>query len=405
MREFRFGVIACVVTVMCVVTAGAQTFTVLHRFGFKTDGQRPTGGLTWGPGDTVLFGTTTVGGTYNAGTVFQISPSGRETVLYSFGAGADAVLPAATLARGPGGTLYGTSEAGGEFKRGTVFKLAKVGNTVQETVVYSFQGGTDGYNPESGLVWDSAGDLYGTTGNGGGGTACYLGCGTVFKIDATTGQETVLYAFQGSPDGANPPRGLVRDSAGNLYGTTTSGGASNNGTVFMLSPSGQETILHSFTGAPDGAGPWDGLLRDASGNLFGTTSEGGTGTNFECAGVGCGTVFEVTSSGVESVLYSFSGAINDDEGFPWGGLVEDSAGNLYGTTAGEGSGNSACVTNGGCGTVFKLDPAGKLTTLHSFSFSDGAWPWSTLTMDPSGNLYGTTLDGGLKIGTVFKLTP
>lgn len=250
------------------------------------------------------------------------------------------------------------------------------------------------------------GNLYGTTISGGGAAGCLFGCGTVFKINATTGQETVLYAFGGSPNGANPPRGLVRDSAGNLYGTTTSGGASNNGTVFMLSASGQEAILHSFMGSPDGAQPSSGLLRDAAGNLFGTTSFGGNSNNvFECGPGECGTIFEVTNSGVESVLYSFSGAPNGDESFPMGGLVEDSAWNLYGTTAGAGSGTSSCVTSGGCGTIFKLDQAGTLTTLHNFSFSDGASPRATLTMDASGNLYGTALDGGLKIGTVFKITP
>jgi uncharacterized repeat protein (TIGR03803 family) len=284
-----------------------------------------------------------------------------------------------------------------------VFKLAKVGNTLQETTVYSFQGGTDGAFPGSGLVWDAAGNLYGTTTSGGGTLGRY---GTVFKVNATTGQEIVLYAFGGSPDGEYPARGIVRDSAGNLYGTTQNGGASNYGTVFMLSANGQETILHSFTGPPDGALPIAGLLRDAAGNLFGTTNFGGNVNNFnDCGPLGCGTVFKITSSGVESVLYNFTGVTNSDEGLPTGGLVEDSAGNLYGTTAAGGVNNSSCVTSGGCGTIFKLDQAGTLTTLHNFSFSDGDYPQATLTMDASGNLYGTTLDGGLKIGTVFKLTP
>jgi uncharacterized repeat protein (TIGR03803 family) len=408
MRKFRFRVIACVVTVICIATADAQTFTILHRFGFKTDGARSTGGLIFGPGDTELYGTTMAGGTNKMGTVFQISPSGRESVLYSFGNDPDGNNPSASLVRGPGGTLYGTTSFGGPHGFGTVFKLAKVGNTVQETTVYSFQGGTDGAGPNSGLVWDAAGNLYGTTISGGG-TDCLSGsggCGTVFKINAATGQETVLYAFKGFPDGENPPRGLVRDSVGNLYGTTQIGGASNYGTVFMVSANGQETILHSFTGPPDGAMPAAGLLRDAAGNLFGTTASGGNSNNFaECGPLACGTVFKVTNTGVESVLYNFSGSTNTDESFPFGGLVEDSAGNLYGTTAGAGVANSSCVTSGGCGTIFKLDHAGTLTTLHNFSFSDGASPRATMTMDGSGNLYGTTLDGGLSIGTVFKLTP
>ena len=408
MRVIRFGVIACIATVLCIATAEAQTFTVLHRFGgSRTDGQRPIASMIWGPGNTTLFGVTTVGGPNGGGTVYQVSLSGRETFLYSFGSGTDAALPT-TLVRGPGGTAYGTSTGGGNFQRGTIFKVAKVGNTLQESVLYSFKGGTDGSNPSSGLVWDAAGNLYGTTSGGGGSAACFGGCGTVFKVNSTTGQETVLHTFQSSPDGAGPASGLVRDSAGNLYGTTEFGGASNDGTVFMLSPNGVMTILHSFTGTPDGNGPFAGLLRDSAGNLFGTTSNGGTSTNPECGFFGCGTVFEITSGGVESVLYSFSGTDDADEGGPSGGLVEDTAGNLYGTAMGFNNG-ATCVDPGagGCGTIFKLDPSGTLTTLHNFSWSDGAAPWATMIMDSSGNLYGNTISGGLGLGNgvVFKLTP
>ena len=188
--------------------------------------------------------------------------------MYSFRAAPDGNAPQAALVLAPDGTLYGTTNKGGSAGYGTVFKLAEVNGTYQETVVYSFQGGNDGASPSSALVLDAAGNLYGTTASGGG-----AGGGTVFKID-TTGQETVLYAFQGVPDGAYPFRGLIEDSSGNLYGTTTAGGVYGAGTVFMLNASGQETILHSFAGSPDGAAPYGALFRDAAGNLFGTTSIG-----------------------------------------------------------------------------------------------------------------------------------
>ncbi len=401
MRRIGFGRIACIVAVFCAVSAEAQTLTTLHFFQGNGDGTFPAGSLIFGPGETMLYGTTQAGGHGNYGTVFQISPSGEETVLYRFRSTPDGREPSATLAGGPGNAVYGTTQLGGSAGAGTVFKLARVKNTLQETVVSSFQGGADGLDPSCGLVLDAAGNMYGTTPIGGGTGCGGLGCGTVFKI-APTGQETILYRFEGVPDGANPYRGLVRDSAGNLYGTTGVGGVSNVGTVFMLNANGEETILHNFAGPPDGTFPYAGLLRDAAGNLFGTT--GGGGDNPLCPS-GCGTVFEITSTGGEVVLYSFSGGADGDD--PSGGVVEDKAGNLYGTTAG-GGGSPAnyCGFLGGCGTVFELDQAGTLTTLHQFNEGDGAGPGATLTLDSSGNLYGTTGGGGSSnFGTVFKLTP
>jgi uncharacterized repeat protein (TIGR03803 family) len=406
MREFRIGVIACVVTLMCIATADAQTFTVLHRFddtkGAK-DGRYPFGALIWGPGGT-LYGTTDAGGgVVNAGTVFQVSPSGQESVLYSFRMAPDGKMPQGALVLGPDGTSYGTTNEGGSAGFGTVFKLVNVNGTYRETVVYSFQGGNDGAYPSSSLVLDAAGNLYGTTFYGGE-TSCFLGCGTVFKIDAN-GQETIVYAFGGAPDGAYPYSGLIEDSAGNLYGTTTAGGSQNQGTVFTLNPNGQETILHNFAGPPDGAGPYAGLFRDAAGNLFGTTQTGGNKLG-NCSGFGCGTVFEVKSTGEEVVLYSFFNWKNG--GNPYGGVVEDKAGNLYGTTLGLGNTSIECHYYGRCGTIFKLHPNGTLTTLHTFTNSgDGAFPRDSLIVDESGNLYGTSSgnsDTGSQ-GTVFKLTP
>jgi uncharacterized repeat protein (TIGR03803 family) len=408
MREFRFGVIACIITVICAVTADAQTFTILHTFeGLKggKDGKYPIGSLTWGPGG-ILYGTTQAGGgVANAGTVFQVSLSGQESVLYSFRAAPDGKMPQGAVTLGPDGTLYGTTNEGGSAGYGTVFKLVPVNGTYKETIVYSFQGGTDGaYPSSSGLVLDGAGNLYGTTFYGGGTGCSGLGCGTVFKIDPT-GQETILYAFGPVPDGENPNAGLIEDSDGNLYGTTTAGGTDNKGTAFMFNTSGQETILHSFAGSPDGSFPYAGLFRDAAGNLFGTT-EGGGDKPTGCFEQGCGTVYEITSAGEEEVLYSFFNW--SDEGRPIGGVVEDKAGKLYGTTPSGTDSSIACSVYEKCGTVFMLSPKGILTTLYRFTNDgDGAEPEDSLIMDASGNLYGTTRGDARtgSYGNVFELTP
>src|SRR5450631_3649040 len=206
---------------------------------------------------------------------------------------------------------------------------------------------------------------------------------------------TVLYNFTGSPDGAAPFADLVRDSEGNLYGTTLVGG-NNSGTVFEVSANGTETILHTFRGKRDGSEPWAGLVRDRQGNLYGTTGNGGA-FNF-------GVVFEVTKAGKERVLYSFAGL--PDGQHPMAGLVRDAAGNFHGTTSGGGGGN--CNYGAGCGTVFMLSKSGTETVLHSFTGGtmDGATPVARLVRDASGNLYGTTNGGGASgLGTVFKVDP
>ena len=205
----------------------------------------------------------------------------------------------------------------------------------------------------------------------------------------------VLYNFNAA-DGLNPKSGLVRDKEGNLYGTTSYGGASHGGTVFKVDTAGRETVLHIFTG-PDGIGPSAGLVRDKEGNLYGTTGGGGvSGGGLS----GEGTVFRLDTAGRESVLHSFTGP---DGANPIAGLIRDEAGNLYGTTAFGGFLNCAGT---GCGVVFKLDPAGNETVLHSFTWPDGAFPFAGLVQDKAGNLYGTTTDGGASgFGTVFTLAP
>jgi uncharacterized repeat protein (TIGR03803 family) len=275
------------------------------------------------------------------------------------------------------------------------------------SVLYSFTGGSDGSSHNAALIMDKAGNLYGTTEFGGAATCGVAGCGTVFRLD-TSGNETVLHGFTGSPgDGANPNAALLMDKAGNLYGTTlygstgpciSPGGAAGCGTVFKLDRSGNETVLHTFTGSGgDGANPFAALIMDKVGNLYGTTESGGTG---KCLGVapGCGTVFKLDTSGNETVLHSFAGPAGDGS-TPVASLIMDKAGNLYGTTAQGGAFNF--------GTVFKLDTSGNETILYSFTGgSDGCLPPAALIIDKEGNLYSTTIGGGVcGYGTVFKLVP
>jgi uncharacterized repeat protein (TIGR03803 family) len=264
----------------------------------------------------------------------------------------------------------------------------------QYSGLHSFVAGSDGKFPQASVVRDASGNLYGTTIDGGGSTNCEFGCGVVFKIDVS-GHETVLHSFSGT-DGEYLTAGLIVDDAGNLFGTAQTGGSSNDGLVFKLDPSGNETVLHNFTGGTDGAGPHAALLRDASGNLYGSTGVGGSSG---CGGHGCGVVFKIDSNGNESVFHSFSGT---DGSGPSGALIQDAAGNFYGATQ-EGGSSSGC-RGLGCGVVFKLDPSGNETVLHSFSGADGAYPGGPLIRDSAGNLYGTTIGGGSSNdGIVFKI--
>jgi uncharacterized repeat protein (TIGR03803 family) len=371
-------------------TANAQTFQLLYQFRSGNGGSQPFASLIRDSKGN-LYGTTMIDGAYSYGTVFKISPAGKETVLYSFkGTGGDGANPVAPLVRDAAGNVYGTTENGGTFGGacrafgcGIVFKITPAG---KETVLYQFTGTAgDGLNPGQGLVRDSAGNLYGTNFSGGA-----YGRGTVFKLDPT-GTETVLYSFgANNPDGIFPFGGsLIRDSAGNLYGTTELD-SSQSGTVFKLDPNGTETILHFFNyGSGDGEDPYGTLVRDAAGNIYGVTNFGGT--------FGNGIVFKLDASNTETVLYSFSGT-GGDGADPGGGLVRDRAGNLYGTTN---SGGSAYL-----GTVFKLAIDGTETILHSFSGRDGHLPQLGLVRDSKGNLYGTTQYGGAHGGgVVFKITP
>jgi len=368
-------------------------------FGFPegTDGSQPWAGVTLDPSGN-LYGTTLYGGAFNSGAVYKENPAGRETVLYSFVnpvlIGEIAGSPSGGVTIDAAGNLYGAVSEPYPYTagHGWLYKIDASGN---QSVVYMFAGGASGSQPTGTLTLDSGGNIYGTTHQGGKSTV-----GVVFKV-SPDGQETVLHEFTGAPDGGNPMGGLVRDAAGVLYGTTPHGGAANNGpgcgVVFKLAPNGQETILHTFTG-PDGCGPQPDLVSDAAGNLYGTTLNGGV-----VAGPadGCGVVFKLDPAGNESVLHAFTCGADGAE--PTGGLVRDPAGNLYGTTTLGGSGTSG----DGYGVVFEIDPSGNTTVLYTFTGGeDGGRPEAGVTRDSAGNLFGTAPMGGANLsGVLFKLTP
>ena len=368
-------------------SAKGQTLTTLHSFEY-VDGTA-TGPLTGVIRDAAgnLYGTTTGGGDVSCyepagcGTVFKLDRTGEKTVLHSFTRGADGARPFAGLIRDTAGNLYGTTGEGGTFNFGTVFKVDATG---AETVLHSFNW-VDGLGPAAGVIRDAIGNLYGTTEYGGASLN-----GTVFKLDIN-GTETVLYTFSGGADGESP-NAVIRDKAGNFYGTTYSGGRQDNGTIFKVDKTGKKTTLYTFTRPPstrnvDGVTPNSGLVL-YKGALYGTTVGGGA--------FGWGTVFKIDQSKRETLLYSFKGG--PDGSTPQGGLVRDAAGNLYGATGYGGEWNK--------GTVYKVDPRGNETVLYSFTGADGDTPSGGLIRDAAGNLYGTTMFGGVYGGgTVFKLAP
>jgi uncharacterized repeat protein (TIGR03803 family) len=306
--------------------AQAQTYSVLYKFKGQPDGAYPSAVIQDAMGN--LYGTTKRGGAYNLGTVFKLSKTG-ETVLYSFcpggNPGTDGYNPRAGLIRDAGGNLYGTTTGGGTgCGCGVVFEVDTTG---AYSVLYNFAGGLDGSGPMAGLIQDASGNFYGTTFTGGGsGCRNGYGCGTVFKLE-TTGKETVLYSFGGSSrDGVYPTSGVIQDANGNFYGETWLGGVHNKGTVFKLSNTGAETVLYGFRAKLYGGGPIGGLTQDANGNLYGTTAGGGNNNN--------GQVFKLSNTAKETALYRFRGGA--DGAAPVGGVIRDARGNLYGTTVGGG---------------------------------------------------------------------
>lgn len=387
------------------VLASAQTFTTLVSLD-RNDGSEPDlVSLVQGT-DGNLYGTTMFGGVNkrNSGTVFRITPGGALSTLHSFcsqpgcteGGG-----PYAGLLLGTNGLFYGTTPSGGVNMGGTIYRITP-GGTLSALYSFCLQAKcADGSGPVGALVQGSDGALYGTTEAGGADNH-----GTVFKINSA-GTLTTLYSFHG-PDGNLPAAALLQASDGNFYGTTEYGGSSSLcnlgcGTVFEITPAGVLTTLHSFDNR-DGREPLSGLIQGSDGNLYGTTSLGGSGS--ACRDH-CGTLFKITLSGTFTTLHSFD---LTDGYAPTGTLIEATDGNFYGTTGS--GGDLSCGGAGlGCGTVFEITPGGTLTTLHTFEGPDGQSPSGGIVQATNGTFYGTTTSGGTShacsggpCGTVFSLS-
>jgi uncharacterized repeat protein (TIGR03803 family) len=418
--------VLAIVFAFLVATAQAQSFNVLYNFTGMADGARPdTGVIVDSAGR--LYGTAFAGGTGH-GTVFSLKPHGSSwifSVLYTFTGGTDGANPLSRVVFGPDGALYGSAAYGGmgtcsyqgATGCGTVYKLQPpitvckaVSCPWNQHVLYSFTGGADGWAPAGDPVFDAAGSLYGIGEFGGAYPSCNggFGCGVVFKLTRSGNNwtQSVLWNFAAGNGGYLPTTGVVFDAVGNLYGTTYWGGGpgcsgSGCGTEYQLTPSGSgwnENVLYSYTGGSDGANPWGGVLLDSAGNLYSTTYIGGSG--------GGGTVTEL-SSGSGGYTFNLLASLPGSGGQRFGNLIMDHAGNLYGVTNSDGQ--------YGYGSVFKLTSTnGSWTYSSLYDFtgqSDGANPTGTLVFDGGGNLYGTTRAGGnlsdcsgAGCGVIWKIT-
>ena len=387
--------------------ATAQTETVLYSFTNGTDGSGPTDNLLMDSSGN-LFGISQFGGdsVCQCGAVFELTSTGTLNVLHDFtGAPTDGASPMSGLAMAGPAMFYGTTFIGGAQGQGTIYRVTSAGF---ESVIHNFHNSTTGNHPQAALVRDPAtGIFYGTTANGGvSNSNCFGGCGTVFNLAPEFADELpsfsgVIYEFAGDPtDGGLPISAMIADAAGNLYGVASTGGPTNNGAVFKVTPAGVETVLYSFTGLADGGSPQGALLLDSQGNLYGTTALGGI-VNTACPS-GCGVVYKLSPAGKQTVLYSFQGLPDGQK--PKAGLIRDSARNLYGTTAFGGVPTSDFASGGG--TVFEISPTGTETVLYRFTGgADGGNPQGPLLLK-SGTLYGNTANGGIgDNGTIFKLTP
>jgi uncharacterized repeat protein (TIGR03803 family) len=411
-KRFLGAASAALMIIIAILTlvsgAGAASkYKTLYKFTGGVDGEEPYASLVFDQAGN-LFGTTESGGAHDGGTVFKLAPNadGRwtESVLHSFCSRTNCVdgeRPIAGLIFDQAGNLYGTTYAGGAKGWGTVFRLTPHPNgSWTESVLHSFPVGSGPCCLP--LIFDTAGNLYGTTLFGGA-----SGAGTVFKLTPHfngSWTQSVLHEF--GAEGSSPI-GVIFDAAGNLYGSAQEGGASSAGMVFKLTPhsngSWTESVLHRFTGM-DGSNP-NSVILDVAGNLYGTTVLGGNLS--QCGGAGCGLIFQLTPSAggrwTETVIHRFTSG--RDGWFPYAGLIFDTAGNLYGTT-----GTAACGGDPGCGVVFKLTPNSKggwnERVLHTFADHPGAHPGAGLIFDPAGNLYGTTAgDLSTTFGSVFEITP
>ena len=390
MRRFFGWKKRCAVLVMSAVTGipiAAQTFTTAHDF-TGPEGANPYAGLVQGL-DRNLYGSTTYGGAFGNGNVFQMDPSGKVTSLYDFCARSNCIdgqYPDSTLVMGPDGDFYGTTQNGGLYNYGSVFKVSTTGAL---TTLHSFDI-TDGVNPSGALLYASNGNLYGTANAAGACTTEGAGCGTIFRI-SPTGDFKTLYNFclqTGCPDGEFPVGGLTEGSDGNFYGTTNAGGnpicpGGGCGTIYSITPTGALTTLHRFNNT-DGAYPPPSLIEVRKGVFYGTTASGGANRD--------GTVFSITANGFLKTRYNFNGT----DGFSPFVLAAGSDGNLYGTTLGGGAQSG--------GTIFKITLTGILTTVHSF-VPHFYYYFGGLTQSTNGRFFGTTYMGGpLDDGTIYNLS-
>jgi uncharacterized repeat protein (TIGR03803 family) len=401
-----------VVSLLMIGTRAIAQEKILHNFNNTNgkDGYSPEAGLVFDSSGN-LYGTTNVGGLHQGGAAFELSPVKTggwfERVLFSFATKKPGDFPRANLVLDGAGNLYGTTYQGGTFGGGVAFQLKHVpGSGWKETILYDLGRDEAASRPMASMVFDAAGNLYGTAGSEG-----PYNAGVVFELSPDgdgTWTASVLHSFAGGPaDGRAPFANVILDSAGNLYGTTRNGGAHTYGTVFELSPVGDGTwtqlLLHSFQkNNGDGYNPWGGVIFDKARNLYGTTIAGGA--------YGGGTVFKLSpASGggwSERILHSFGNGTDGNE--PAVGLVADASGNLYGVTSRGGAYSTSTMPGR---TVFKLSPVGNGSwteaILHSFGKgTDGSVPSGALILDGGSNLYGTTSGGGLYGGgMVFEITP
>jgi uncharacterized repeat protein (TIGR03803 family) len=384
----------------------ASTTHVIYSFGGGADGEYTDTELVI-DADGNLYGTSVQGGTFGGGTVFELSPSGgswTHTVLYNFTGGADGGEPYKGVTLDTQGNLYGTAVTGGggscEGGCGVVYRVTKSGGSWTQSVIHTFTGGNDGSGPGSPVAFDQQGNLYGTTPTGGG-----LGFGVVYEMKPGsngTWSLKVIHTFTGGKDGLGGGASrLLVDASGNLYGVNTVGGAHGFGNVFELSPSGSQwkfATLYSFQDQPDGASPYGGVIFDKDGNLYGTTYYAGAND--------VGTVYKLThanGSWTETVIYNFKGGSDGDS--PISTLVADAKGNLYGTTSDGGA--AKC----GCGTIFGLAPgsAGAWTEKVVYRFPgapEAGFAYNGMVSDPKGNFYGATVHGGAgNDGAIYQFTP
>jgi uncharacterized repeat protein (TIGR03803 family) len=349
---------------------------IVHVFASTADGENPGTLIQAFDGD--LYGVAPNNGNLSKGTSFKMTLTGTFTPLHQFAGGADGAGPSGPLIQGTDGDFYGTTGGGGAANSGTIYRMTSTGDV---TVLHSFAGGVEGSSPFGSLVQGADGDFYGIASGGASGR------GTVFKM-TPDGIVTLLHSFSGSDDGEYPNGGLVRATDGNFYGTTYTGGSSNLGTAFRMTPDGTVTVLHAFTGGSDGKHPLVELIQATDGNLYGTTWLGGQADG--------GTIFKMTLAGDVTILYSFQYAEYPSR------LLEAADGNFYGTTFGDD------IYAGG--SIFRMTPTGAFAILHTFNWIgavDGSGPCGGLVQATDGHLYGTTCYGGIPHeigrGTIFRL--